>query len=101
MLRAGEIPNFFYNSHVNFAINWGPRSETILVSRPCHINTLSWKSVMVSSTVIVFLHRIIMIPLDNPWLTTTLIELYPLLSGRSVTELVEMKHQGIFVVSNS
>ena len=64
------------------------------------MNTLSWKRVVVSSTVIVFLQGVIMTPLDNPWSTTTLIELYPLLSNRSVMKLVEMNCQGTFVVSN-
>ena len=55
---------------------------------------------MVSSTIIVFLQGVIMIPLDNPWLTTMLIESWPLLSGRSVTKSVEIKRQGTLVVSN-
>ena len=51
---------------------------------------------MVSSAIIVFLQGVMMIPLDSPWLTTTLIESYSLLLGKSV----EMNHQGMLVVSN-
>ena len=74
MLSMGEIPSCFHSSHVNFATNWGPWSDTILVRRPCQLNTLFWKSVMVSSTVIVLLQGVMMIPLDSPWSTTTLIK---------------------------
>ena len=74
MLSAGEIPNCFQSSCVNFAVNWGLQSDTILVGRPCRLNTLFWKSVVVSSAIIVFLQGVMIIPLDSPWSTTTLIE---------------------------
>src|ERR1700742_2658779 len=84
-----SIPSFRHNSRVTCAANWGPRSEIILRGNPVRFHTLSRRSWLVCSAVIVLRHGDKIIALLCLSTTVRMLS-YPLEVGRSVMKSIVM-----------
>ena len=82
--RESSYPSILPSSFWNFAVNWGPRSDMILLNSPNLVYSFLKMIVAIPSAVIVFLvgHRIT--PLLSPWSTTTNRESKPFETRRSL-----------------
>ena len=94
MDNADLIPSSFRSSMNAFDANCGPQSEIILSGSPNCLYKFLRSRCVVSSEVSILLQGSKITPFERPWSTTTKIESYPSVGGRSVIKSMEQLANG-------
>ena len=94
MLMFSLMPSSLPNSLNACEANCGPQSNIALSGRPKRLYSKVSKMVPVCSAMIILLHDSKITPFVDPWSTTTMIELNPSDTRRSVIKSMVMRENG-------